>query len=83
MPIAALVLRALCPAAELPLVCDQLRLDPRLTLGELHGDRIPAVLDSASLQEGEEAVEALTRTPGIGHVDVVMIDFSDVGGSER
>lgn len=49
--------------------------DPRLTLGELQGNRLPVVAETATPEEGEALVEGLLTTPGVLFVDVVRVDF--------
>lgn len=59
---------------------ETLSRDSRILFGEAHGLRLPVVLETASLLEGEEACESLRTLDGIAFVDVVSIDFS---GSEN
>ncbi|MBI2393592.1 MAG: hypothetical protein HYV09_28700 [Deltaproteobacteria bacterium] len=55
---------------------ETLSRDLRIIFGEAHGLRLPVVLETASLLEGEAACEALRNLEGIAFVDVVSIDFS-------
>lgn len=50
--------------------------DRRVDLGEAVGLHLPAVLDTATPEEGVELVESLLATPGVLGVDVVQIDFA-------
>jgi hypothetical protein len=50
--------------------------DARITVGEMYGVRLPVVLETESLLEGEALATALMDTPGIAFVDVVSVDFS-------
>lgn len=50
---------------------------PSLTLGTPVALRVPAVLDTPSLQEDIDAVGRLLGLPGIAHVDVVGVFFDD------
>lgn len=58
-----------------------LSADARLTLGEGRpgggGERLPVVVETATLAEGESVFEAVSATPGVVFVDVVGVDFSD------
>jgi hypothetical protein len=77
VPVSALVITldaAVVSARDLP---DVLR-DGRLELGRLLGARLPAVLETATLEEAERFVESLFVARGISFVDVVSVDFSDV-----
>jgi len=56
---------------------DALALDSRITCGEAHGLRLPVVVETASLAEGETLCESLRNLDGVAFVDVVSIDFSD------
>jgi len=55
-----------------------LLLDQRLLRGEIRARRLPAVLETATLEEAERFVDDLSVAPGVTCVDVVSVDFSDV-----
>ncbi len=50
---------------------------PAVTTGPLHGQRLPVVLDTVSLDEGRELVEQMGNVRGIAFVDVLSINFED------
>jgi hypothetical protein len=53
--------------------------DPRLTLGEAMGTRLPAVIETETIGEGVRMVrDELPGVEGIAFVDVVSVDFSDL-----
>lgn len=52
-----------------------LKRDPRITLGELAGERLPIVVETGSRVEDEEVFAALKGTPGVRFVDVAFVDF--------
>lgn len=78
MPVSALVL-TLDPALG-DVARESLALDPRVTLGEACGTRLPVVTETESLADGEDLAIELARTPGVLGVDVISIDFSDIDG---
>ncbi len=59
------------------LALETLRRDQRITCGEAHGLRLPVVVETATLGEGESLCEALRTLEGITFVDVVSIDFQE------
>ncbi len=75
MPISALLLTV--PPDQQQLAFEVLRADARVTAGEAQAWRIPVVLDTPSIREDREAIDALLGVPGVLGVDVVMVDFSD------
>jgi hypothetical protein len=72
MPVSGLVVTLARPEALALLAAD-----PRLTFGEPKGLFVPAVLETATLEEAESAVEALMESELVRFVDVVTVDFSD------
>lgn len=75
MPISGLVIRMKHGRVELR---DQIASDPRITLGDLQQRSfLPAVLETATLEESEAVVEELLSREGILGVDIVTVDFSD------
>jgi hypothetical protein len=84
MPISALVLTldARPERAAEALVWLHARADKlagfELLLGVPRGDRVPAVVVTDELWQGETAVDELLAAPGISFVDVVSVDFSDL-----
>lgn len=84
MPISALVLtldarpeRAAEALGWLRARVDQLH-GFELVIGVPRGDRVPAVVVTDELWQGEPAVDELLAAPGISFVDVVSVDFSDL-----
>jgi CheY-like chemotaxis protein len=77
MPITALVLTLDDDPDARRAARRSLERDARLWVGDEVGGRVPLVLETASLVEGERAVEALSASDGVLFVDVVAIDFSD------
>ncbi|GIK17975.1 MAG: hypothetical protein DYG93_04010 [Leptolyngbya sp. PLA2] len=57
-----------------------LERDPRITLGERAGERLPIVVETGSRFEDEEVFATLRNTPGVRFVDVAFVDF---GGGEE
>jgi len=78
MPISALVV-TLDPALG-EVAREVIATDPRVTLGEPQGNRLPVVTETETLSAGEELLRELGRIPGVLNVDVVGIDFSDFDG---
>lgn len=62
---------------------DALSADPRLTLGDACGNRLPLVAETETLDEGEALFAALAVAPGVLFVDVVSVDFSDLEGDSN
>jgi hypothetical protein len=57
--------------------------DARVTLGEAHGTRLPAVTETRSASEAEDLVMLIQQTSGVVFVDVVCIDTSlDTDGDD-
>lgn len=54
-----------------------LAADPRLTLGEPIGDRLPLVLETPSAREAAQASEALLDVTGVTFVELVTVHFED------
>jgi hypothetical protein len=75
MTISALVVTVAPATARLTL--EQLARDPRLTLGDPSGPRVPVVAETDSCRDGRALVEHLQQMPGIEFVDVVLVDFSE------
>jgi nitrate reductase NapAB chaperone NapD len=80
MPISALVL-TVDPEAPGDLLA-ALAADPRLTVGEAVGVRIPVVAETATARGGAELVEELLRTDGVLHVVVVCVELTEEGDEE-
>lgn len=55
-----------------------LALDPRLSLGALHEDRLPLVLETSSRDEDRELWDRLADSPGVLHCELAFADFSDL-----
>lgn len=81
MPVSGLVI-----TLDAPVVCERdipgVLRDGRLELGTPLGARLPAVLETATLEEAERFVESLFVAQGVRFVDVVSVDFSDVATPE-
>ena len=77
MPIASIVLTL--DDRKLPWegVLAEIAQDPRVELGSARGRCVPAVLDTASAQEGEALVQSFFEKEGVLFVDVVAVDFSE------
>jgi hypothetical protein len=75
MPISSLVLTLEPPLK--PSVFEALAADPRISVGEAHGLRLPVVTETHSLSEGEALALELGALPGVEFVDVVMVDFAE------
>lgn len=80
MPIGGLVVTLDPDPARRALAHGALASDPRLTLGEARGDRLPVVAETATLDEGEALFRQVSEVPGVIFVDVVSVDFSDQHG---
>ena len=76
MIVSALVVTLSREPGDRDLAMADLARDPRLTLGEPTGDRLPVVAETDSTALGAELCEALGGQPGVLRVDVVAIDFS-------
>lgn len=50
--------------------------EPRVTIGPPSGSAFPAVLETASGEEGEALLRALTNVPGVLLVAIVTVDTS-------
>ncbi len=77
MPVSALLITLKPPADQ---AAAELARDLRLTLGEAHGMRLPAVLETETLEEATSAFEELCARPSVRFVDVLTVDFSDLEG---
>lgn len=76
MPIAAVVV-TLDPRTELrEHALERLAGDARVELGERQSTIVPAVLDTATAEEGEALFQSLLVTPGVLQVDIVSVDFT-------
>jgi hypothetical protein len=79
MPISAVVISLKRDPDHQEAAIEQLRADPRLTLGDLQATQLPVVIDTATIAEGIEVVrEELPALQGVEFVHVVSVDFSDV-----
>ncbi|HNS98306.1 MAG TPA: hypothetical protein PLJ27_02800 [Polyangiaceae bacterium] len=66
---------------------ESLAAQPHLTLGTPVQLRVPAVLDTPTIQQDIDTVAQLLALPGIAHVDVLGVFFDDTqtvspGGSD-
>jgi nitrate reductase NapAB chaperone NapD len=55
-----------------------LATEPSLTLGELHGARLPVVLETQSPREDRARFDALRELPGVLAAEPVYANFSDL-----
>jgi len=77
MPVSGLVV-TLDDEAAVRSLADVLERDPRWTLGELQGNRLPLVCATLSVQEHELALEQLEELAGVVLVELAFNDISDV-----
>ena len=87
MPISALVitLRHTTPdpdavdrnAVDRDAVLAALAREPCIELGTPQGQRVPAVSETRTLEEGRQLVERLQNTAGVALVDVLSVNFED------
>jgi hypothetical protein len=78
MPISGLILTLQDPAAAAGLVEEFHRRERQLELGELHGNYLPAVLETKTPHESREVHDRLLDWPGIVGVDVVFVSTDDM-----
>lgn len=78
MPVSALVVTLDAGERERRGALYVLSRDPRVSVGEAVGERVPVVTETPTLEESEDVTEQLLQIPGVRFVDVVSIDFSDV-----
>ncbi len=82
MPISGLVITLSDDPSQRQIALDQLATDPRLTLGQLHGSRLPVVAETETVRQSTDLVrEELLDIPGVVFVDIVSVDFSDIDES--
>lgn len=77
MPISALVITLRPTAHDRDAVLAELAREPYIELGQPEGQRVPAVSETPTLQEGRRLVERLLETAGVAHVDVLSVNFED------
>jgi hypothetical protein len=83
MPVSGLVL-TLESSSLCAKTLAQLARDARITLGEGPTPlRVPAVIETESVDEAELLLERLREVAGIVFVDVVSLDFSDLVEGEK
>ena len=78
MPVAGLVLTLAQDSRLADAVTHELRIDPRVTLGERTGQQLPVVVETKTIAEDELTFEELSRAPGVVFVELAFHDFSDV-----
>ncbi len=77
MPISGLII-TLANRAEADALVRYLReREPRLEPGELQGERLPCVLETAHPKESEAVHEWLLQQPGVLAVDVVFVSLDE------
>lgn len=81
MPVVGIVAVLSSRAEERETALCALQADPRVTLGEAHGDRLPLVLETRDRAEDASAWRALQAVPGVWALEVVFAEFSDVAGA--
>lgn len=82
MPISALVLH-LDPSKDAAAVQEALRGLPGVDLGTDFDGRLPATVETETAESHGDALDRLSATSGVLHVDLVYHDFSDVDRVER
>ncbi len=55
----------------------QLSRYPWLTLGQMHGSRVSAAVESQSSQEFFQYIEVHKDSEGVSHVDMVCVHYED------
>jgi len=78
MPVLGAVLTLSDEPALRDAIVDTLGADVRVTLGDATGNRLPVVLETDSRGEDKACWEAVTRLPGVMHVELAFADFSDL-----
>jgi hypothetical protein len=79
VPVSALVLTLDPDPRRRELLFQQLARDPRISTGPLAHGRLPVVVETETLAEGDRLVaEELPDLAGVLFVDVVLVDFSDI-----
>lgn len=73
MPVVGAVL-VVTPKADLASVAS----DPRFTVGEPCGDRVPVVLTTTTRREDVDVWDRIVALPGVLDVQPVFADFSDI-----
>lgn len=76
MPIASVVLTLDLQPERLAHAWGILNSDVRIDLGQPAPPLCPAVIDTATAEEGIDLVQSLEATIGIVRVDVVAIDYA-------
>lgn len=82
MPISGLILTLQNPGGAESLIEESLILERQLAVGELQGNHLPVVLETATAQESREVHDRLLDCPGIVAVDVVFVSTEEPGVSE-
>lgn len=77
MPISALVITLKETWLEREHALAELAREPCIELGEAQGLRLPAVLETPTLEAGRRLVERVLSTAGVAHVDVLSVHFED------
>lgn len=78
MPVAALVVTLEPELAQQQRALTALTHDHQITLGALHGSRLPLVIEGDDSQQTYAAIKRAEQTPGVVLIEVVSVDFSDV-----
>jgi hypothetical protein len=75
VPISSLVVHLNAEHSSAPTLLAALESDPRITLGERVGNRLPVVVDAADIDEAEALFTALRDDAAVAHVDVVFVEL--------
>ncbi len=76
MPVSGLVVTSRGDARRLAAALD---VDGRVVVGVAQGCRLPVAIEVRSLADAEALVEELAAREDVLFVDVVSVDFSDLG----
>lgn len=82
MPIVSAVLTLAPDLVTRAALLAALDTDPRITLGPLHADRLPVVLETSSREEDRALWERVADSPGVRNIELAFADFSDLHRTE-
>lgn len=80
MPICGAVLHLSGEWKRRKAALEALARDPRLTLGEANGNRLPVVLDTRDQREDDALWRELLAIDGVMHADVIVAALDDAAG---
>lgn len=79
MPISAVVISLDSSPSRRAAALEALGAHPALTLGDLQGNQLPAVIETDTIGQGVDVVrEQLHAIEGVVFVHVISVDFSDM-----